>query len=170
MSEHQNSFTGAVCQHVRLNSEPCTQPARRNSAFCRFHDAAMKPLPVAHNLNDQLPVLEDPDAIQIAIMRLLRFLMKGPIDRKDISTLLYGLQLASTNLARSPSAVRTGARSLRSQGPELRCPSRQRMRVEWMRVCRPIRLLLAKGRGETMRRAPHSAADARPTMRDRTSR
>ena len=101
MSELKNSFSGAVCQHVRLNSERCTQPARRNSDFCRFHDAAMKPLPAAHNLNDQLPVLEDPDAIQIAIMRLLRFLMKGPIDRKDIGTLLYGLQLASTNLART---------------------------------------------------------------------
>jgi hypothetical protein len=101
MSEHQNSFTGAVCQHVRLNGERCTQPARRNSAFCRFHEAAMKPLPAAHNLNDQLPVLEDADSIQIAIMRLLRYLMKGPIDRKDISTLLYGLQLASTNLART---------------------------------------------------------------------
>ena len=77
MSEHQNSFTGAVCQHVRLNSERCTQPARRNSVFCRFHDAAMKPLPAAHNLNDQLPVLEDTDSIQIAIMRLLRFLMQA---------------------------------------------------------------------------------------------
>ena len=61
----------------------------------------MKPLPAAHNLNEQLPVLEDADSIQIAIMRLLRYLMKGPIDRKDISTLLYGLQLASTNLART---------------------------------------------------------------------
>jgi hypothetical protein len=101
MSEHQNSFIGAVCQHVRLNGERCTQPARRNSDFCRFHDAAMKPLPAAHNLNEQLPVLEDADSIQIAIMRLLRYLMKGPIDRKDISTLLYGLQLASTNLARA---------------------------------------------------------------------
>ncbi len=59
MSELKNSFSGAVCQHVRLNSERCTQPARRNSDFCRFHDAAMKPLPAAHNLNDQLPVLED---------------------------------------------------------------------------------------------------------------
>ena len=100
MSEHQNSFAGAVCQHVRLNGARCTQPARRNSDFCRFHDAAMQPLPAAHNLNDQLPVLEDADAIQIAIMRLLRYLMKGPVDRKDIGTLLYGLQLASTNLAR----------------------------------------------------------------------
>jgi hypothetical protein len=100
MSDYKNSFTGAVCQHVRLNGERCTQPARRNSTFCRFHDAAMRPLPAAHNLNDQLPVLEDLDSIQIAIMRLLRYLMKGPVDRKDISTLLYGLQLASTNLAR----------------------------------------------------------------------
>jgi hypothetical protein len=100
MSEHKNSFGGAVCQHVRLNGERCTQPARHNSAFCRFHDAAMKPLPAAHNLNDQLPVLEDADSIQIAIMRLLRYLTRGPLDRKDISTLLYGLQLASTNLAR----------------------------------------------------------------------
>ena len=100
MSEHKNSFTGAVCQHVRLNGERCTQPARRNSTFCRFHDAAMKPLPAAHNLNDQLPILEDDASIQIAIMRLLRYLMRGPLGRKDISTLLYGLQLASTNLAR----------------------------------------------------------------------
>ena len=68
----------------------------------------MKPLPAAHNLNDQLPVLEDADSIQIAIMRLLRFLMKGPIDRKDISTLLYGLQLASTNLARQHQLVGRG--------------------------------------------------------------
>lgn len=117
MSEHKNFFTGAVCQHVRLNSERCTQPARRNSDFCRFHDAAMKPLPAAHNLNDQLPILEDVDSIQIAIMRLLRYLMKGPIDRKDISTLLYGLQLASTNLARQHQLAKIATALSRSKPP-----------------------------------------------------
>jgi hypothetical protein len=115
MSEQRNSFSGEVCQHVRLNGARCTQPARRNSDFCRFHDAAMKPLPAAHNLNDQLPVLEDADSIQIAIIRLLRYLMKGPIDRKDIGTLLYGLQLASTNLARTNRLAKTAIALLPSK-------------------------------------------------------
>lgn len=45
-----------------------------------------------------MPVLEDYESIQIAIMQVLRKLTTGHLDRKTAGLLLYGLQIASSNL------------------------------------------------------------------------
>jgi len=45
-----------------------------------------------------LPVLEDANSIQIALMQVMRLLVSQQIDHKTASLLLYALQTASTNL------------------------------------------------------------------------
>ena len=45
-----------------------------------------------------MPVLEDANSIQIALMEVMRMLVSRQIDHKTASLLLYGLQTASSNL------------------------------------------------------------------------
>ena len=103
MSEQKNAFTGAHCQHVRMNGQRCTQPARRNSAFCRFHTAALQTVRESRQLAEQLPVLEDMASVQIAIMKVVRYLMTRPMDTENARAILSALRLASMNLTRDRS-------------------------------------------------------------------
>jgi hypothetical protein len=100
MSEHKNAFTGAICQHVRMNGQRCTQPARRNSVFCRFHSAATQAVRESHQLAEQMPILEDQASIQIAVMKVVRYLMTCRMNAQNARAVLAGLRLASMNLAR----------------------------------------------------------------------
>jgi len=101
MSE-TTSFGAAMCQHVRIGGQRCTQPARRNSNYCRFHTAALQGLPAKlSELTEQLPPLEDMASVQIAIMKVVQFIMKHPGEAQNARPILYGLQLAANNLARS---------------------------------------------------------------------
>ncbi|HLH06987.1 MAG TPA: hypothetical protein VKW78_07110 [Terriglobales bacterium] len=97
---NQSSFGAPACQYVRLTGERCTQPARRKSAFCRFHGAAMQSPEKPGRLADQLPVLEDQASIQLAINSVLRELMSRYMDTGNARLILSGLRLASANLAR----------------------------------------------------------------------
>ena len=93
------------CQHLKINGTQCGSPALRRNRFCFFHkrfqDEQIK-------LSDDrsrrgvatftLPVLEDANSIQIALMQVMRLLVSRQIDHKTASLLLYALQTASTNL------------------------------------------------------------------------
>ena len=93
------------CQHLKINGTQCGSPALRRNRFCFFHkrfqderirlsaDRARRG--VATFI---LPVLEDANAIQIALMQVMRLLISQQIDHKTASLLLYALQTASTNL------------------------------------------------------------------------
>ena len=93
------------CQHLKINGTQCGSPALRRNRLCFFHkrfqderiklsaDRARRG--VATFL---LPVLEDADSIQIALMQIMRLLLSQQIDHKTASLLLYALQTASTNL------------------------------------------------------------------------
>ena len=48
-----------------------------------------------------LPVLEDANSIQIALMQVMRLILSGQLDPKTASLLLYALQTASSNLGRT---------------------------------------------------------------------
>jgi hypothetical protein len=48
-----------------------------------------------------LPVLEDANSIQVALMQVIRFLLAAQIDHRTAALLLYALQTASANLART---------------------------------------------------------------------
>ena len=93
------------CQHIKVNGVQCGSPALRRNRFCffhkRFHDerirlAADRARRGAGTFT--LPVLEDANAIQIALMQVMRMLLSNQIDHKTASLLLYALQTASGNL------------------------------------------------------------------------
>jgi len=93
------------CQHLKINGTQCGSPALRRNRFCYFHkrfqdeqiklsaDRARRG--VATFI---LPVLEDANSIQIALMQVMRLLVSQRIDHKTASLLLYALQTASINL------------------------------------------------------------------------
>jgi hypothetical protein len=93
------------CQHLKVNGTQCGSPALRRNRFCFFHkrfqderirlsaDRARRGVATF-----VLPVLEDANSIQIALMQVMRLLLSQQIDHKTASLMLYALQTASTNL------------------------------------------------------------------------
>jgi len=93
------------CQHLKINGNQCGSPALRRNRFCFFHkrfqderiklsaDRARRGVATF-----VLPVLEDANSIQIALMQVMRLLVSQQIDHKTASLLLYALQTASVNL------------------------------------------------------------------------
>jgi len=91
------------CQHIKMNGTQCGSPALNRKRQCFFHERARE----QHNriVKDQfkqarfvLPVLEDANAVQMALMQVMQLLAWGEMDRKVAALLLYGLQTASANL------------------------------------------------------------------------
>ena len=93
------------CQHLKVNGTQCGSPALRRNRFCYFHkrfqDENIK-LSVDRARRGVatfvLPVLEDANSIQIALMQVMRLLISQQMDHKTAALLLYALQTASTNL------------------------------------------------------------------------
>jgi len=93
------------CQYIKINGTQCGSPALRRNRFCFFHkqyqnerirlSADRRRRGVATFI---LPVLEDANSIQMAIMQIMRLILTGEIEHKTASLLLYALQTASTNL------------------------------------------------------------------------
>jgi len=93
------------CQHLKINGTQCGSPALRRNRFCFFHKrfqderiklAADRARRGAATFT--LPVLEDANSIQIALMQVMRLLVSQQIEHKTASLLLYALQTASSNL------------------------------------------------------------------------
>lgn len=93
------------CQHIKVNGVQCGSPALRRNRFCFFHkrfqdeririSADRRRRGVATFI---LPVLEDANSIQMAIMQIMRLILTQQIEHKTASLLLYALQTASSNL------------------------------------------------------------------------
>ena len=93
------------CQHIKVNGVQCGSPALRRHRFCffhkRFHDERIRLAADRARRGPAtftLPVLEDANSIQIALMQVMRLLLSNQIDHKTASLLLYALQTASGNL------------------------------------------------------------------------
>jgi hypothetical protein len=82
------------CSHLKYNGEQCGCPALHGDTRCRFHVHA-DPKHFAG-----IPVIEDAAAIQLGILRILRALEFGSLDTRTAALMLYGLQIASSNLKR----------------------------------------------------------------------
>jgi hypothetical protein len=48
-----------------------------------------------------LPILEDANSIQVALMQGLRLLLTNQVDHRTAALLFYALQTASSNLSRT---------------------------------------------------------------------
>ena len=96
------------CQHIKVNGVQCGSPALRRNRFCffhkRFHDERIRLAADRARRSPGtfvLPVLEDANSIQIALMQVMRLLLSHQIEHKTASLLLYALQTASGNLRRT---------------------------------------------------------------------
>lgn len=89
----------------------CRAAALRGTPYCYFHTRvhqSAKAKPEPGNAPLKLPVLEDRSAIQLALAQILDALASARIDSKQAGLLLYGLQIASTNIS-GDASVPTGA-------------------------------------------------------------
>ena len=93
------------CQHVKVNGTQCGSPALRRRRHCYFHDHMLDGKRRFANRQEAKPraifsmcLLEDANAVQLAVMQVLQLLGSGQMDTKTAGLMLYGLQIASSNL------------------------------------------------------------------------
>ena len=96
------------CQHIKVNGTQCGSPAVRDRRFCFFHKKWHDQRIVINSAQARqspptldLPVLEDANSVQVALMQVMRLLISHQIDHKTAGLLLYALQTASFNLRRT---------------------------------------------------------------------
>jgi hypothetical protein len=91
------------CTHIKTNGTQCGSPALRGRRFCFFHKnwqgqrIALNVQP-ATPLSFTMPVLEDADSVQVALMQVMRLILAGQLEPRIAGLLLYALQTASINL------------------------------------------------------------------------
>ncbi|MGC2475926.1 MAG: hypothetical protein WA485_16420 [Candidatus Sulfotelmatobacter sp.] len=93
------------CHHIKINGTQCGSPALRRNRFCFFHkrfqDERIKLSADRARRGTAtfvLPVLEDANSIQVALMQVMRLLISQQMDHKTASLILYALQTACSNL------------------------------------------------------------------------
>ena len=101
----------ALCRHIKTNGNQCEAPSLGQGAWCFFHsrlhqrhnrfrpieaatDSIVRAQPV------HLNALEDRDSVQVALSVVINALASGQMEPCQATALLYGLQIASSNLAR----------------------------------------------------------------------
>ena len=82
------------CQHIKTNGLRCQSPAMKQRRLCYYHEQHR----LTHPGNLQLPLLEDANAIQMAIQQVVQAIALGTLDNKRAGLILYGLQTAAINL------------------------------------------------------------------------
>jgi hypothetical protein len=92
------------CNHLKVNGTQCGSPALRGGRLCFFHNnwhdrrIQLNRIPDQNDAVFNLPVLEDANSIQVALMQVMRLILSHAIDSKSAGLLLYALQTASLNL------------------------------------------------------------------------
>ena len=95
------------CEHIKTDGTQCGSPALRARRFCYFHNICVPHRLFVNSARGattgaiNLPVLEDAESIQVALMQVLQLIITGHLDNKTAGLLLYGLQTASANIRRT---------------------------------------------------------------------
>jgi hypothetical protein len=94
-----------LCSHIKTDGRRCGSPALRESQFCYFHHNYGKPRSLPRSKKQrgpavELPVLEDANSVQVALMQIMGGLIEGSIDDRKAGLLLWALQIASANSKR----------------------------------------------------------------------
>jgi hypothetical protein len=92
------------CSHVMVSGRRCGSPALKRGKFCAFHSRTRRQSRKLEKnrlgARFELPVLEDGNSIQCALMQVIEMLVAGRMDHKTAGMVLYALQTASANLRR----------------------------------------------------------------------
>jgi hypothetical protein len=86
-----------------MNGTQCGSPALRSRRLCFFHDRIQRErTKIAKDMTAQhrfdLPLLEDANSVQVALMKVMQMLGSGRMDHRTAGLMLYALQTASVNL------------------------------------------------------------------------
>ena len=91
------------CRHVKVNGTQCGSPALRRRRLCFFHVRCQEQR--ARIMGSQfgqarfmVPLLEDANSVQMALMQVMQLLGTGQMEHKTAALMLYALQTASCNL------------------------------------------------------------------------
>jgi hypothetical protein len=100
------SYKIEQCHHIKANGARCGSPALRKQRTCYFHHHH-PPIEVGvweSNVDRSgaiiLPVIEDATSIVVMVRKITELLLARMIQPKAAGLLLYGLQIASSNLKR----------------------------------------------------------------------
>ena len=93
------------CRHIFTDGHRCGSPCLRHEEFCYYHHTTRRPIEAPHarrarQTHFDLPLPEDRSAIQQAIGQVLLAIAANTLDPRRAGLLLYGLQIASSNLPR----------------------------------------------------------------------
>jgi len=72
----------------------------RGFTHCYFHQTVPDSLE-QYEEQRRIPLLEDANSIQVAIMKVIRGLADGRLDQKQATLLLWALQIAASNVRRT---------------------------------------------------------------------
>jgi hypothetical protein len=90
-----------LCRHVFTDGHRCGSPALRAEPLCYYHTRSRREAPCASRTGTfVMQRIDDRASIQLALFDVLSRLASGDIEYKRGSMLLYGLQIASSNLGR----------------------------------------------------------------------
>ena len=102
-----SSSAAPRCRHIKVNGTQCGSPALHNKDFCFYHTQTRPTLAECYYKPDEystgeiaLPIFEDAHSIQNVIRQIVQMVLQKRLERKTASTLLYALQIASSNLKR----------------------------------------------------------------------
>lgn len=90
----------ARCRHRHADGRRCGSPRVRGKKYCHWH----LEMEEARAAKLDLGPMEDPDSIQMAIMKLQRAVIDGTLDAKTTGQLAYTIQLAAWNVTRTKMA------------------------------------------------------------------
>jgi hypothetical protein len=94
-----------LCRHVFTEGHRCGSPALRGQSLCYNHGRSCREAPISGRTGTfPMPRIDDRASIQLALFEVLSRLSAGDIEYKRGSILLYGLQIASSNLPRRTKA------------------------------------------------------------------
>jgi hypothetical protein len=85
------------CQWVRQDGTSCGSPQMKQHIYCFAHIQMAE----ARALMLRLPPPEDPNAIQVGLMRIQKAVIDDTISMKKAGLLLYSMQLALTNVGQT---------------------------------------------------------------------
>ena len=99
------------CRHILTAGHRCASPCLRHEEFCYYHHTTRRPVASPNQRRRRSSTFdlahpEDRAAIQTSIGEVLRRIAANHIDPRRAGLLLYGLQIASSNLPKTPAASR----------------------------------------------------------------
>jgi hypothetical protein len=128
------------CTHIKTNGTQCGSPALRGRRFCFFHKnwqgqrIQLNALPAAP-LSFTMPVLEDADSVQVALMQVMRLILAGqPKTRIAIEHPAHG----ESSAGRCRATVRVKRRWLPWDGAQARAASPGSRSIRQTAGCRLV--------------------------------